>query len=74
MLAAVETDTGANLVAYVGDSVVDIEAATAAGVPCYAVTWGFGPEAELRASTEGKEVVVVSDRAELSHHLRALVP
>ena len=32
---------------YVGDSVVDVQAATAAGMPAIGVTWGAGTRAEL---------------------------
>lgn len=33
---------------YVGDSEVDVQTATNAGVPCLSVTWGFRSEAQLK--------------------------
>ena len=34
---------------YIGDTEIDLQTAANAGIPCIAVTWGFRPEAELRA-------------------------
>ncbi len=38
-------------IAFVGDSLVDFETATAAGMQPLLVTWGFRPEKELRTTT-----------------------
>lgn len=55
---------------YVGDAVVDVLAAHAAGMAAVAVTWGAGEEADLRALDPD---VVVSDVTALRTALAGLV-
>lgn len=45
---------------YIGDSEVDILTAKNAGLPCYAVSWGFRSEEELRAAG-GEQIFATTD-------------
>jgi phosphoglycolate phosphatase len=69
MLHVAAERTGGPLLAYVGDSHVDVEAAQRAVSPCVAVTWGFGAEERLT----GEHVRRVSDAGQLSEALFALL-
>lgn len=61
MLAHVENALEATMVAYVGDSVVDIEAAAAHGTDCVAVTYGLAPAPALHLAAAKTGAVVVDD-------------
>lgn len=61
LLAVAQREGSAQQAAYVGDAVVDIQAAKAAGMASIAVTWGAGTEAELRAAGPDQLVHTVAE-------------
>lgn len=69
MLAHVEQTLDAKMVAYVGDSVVDIQAAAAHGTDCIAVTYGLAPAAALHVAAAETGAVVVDDVPTLRQRL-----
>lgn len=56
---------------YIGDSEVDIQTASAAGLPCLSVTWGFRDEADLLATGAtqmARDPVLLEDLIRRSFH------
>ena len=60
--------------AYVGDAVVDVQAARAAGMTAVAVTWGAGGRADLEAAGADAVVADAAQLGELLHHLTGVDP
>jgi pyrophosphatase PpaX len=50
LLALARLGAGATECVYIGDAVVDVQAARAAGMAAIAVTWGAGERADLVAA------------------------
>lgn len=61
----------AKLIAYVGDSAVDLQMGAALGVPTIGVTWGSRTREELLAA--GTDAILVDTVAELTEQLEALL-
>jgi phosphoglycolate phosphatase len=56
----------------VGDSAIDLETATRAGVGCCLVSYGFGFRRELREQSAG-DVLFAANAAELTHVIEAFI-
>lgn len=62
LLAAQRMGVAPGRTVYVGDSIVDVQAATAAGMPAIGVTWGAGTRSELAAADSIVDTVAELDR------------